>query len=234
MTKEEALSSIEQLQQRAEELKAFVAAAERSESATAEHVAKRFVTADGATGAMLMIPFSVTDPSMSIMEYLMRDFMRRGGKLYDAESRIKRWSKMRFALHGRLCDAWNGSCAKTFRALPEQPTVGELLGQSFVWLVDTNEEIETHGGTSFIELMDEKVDVINPMAFMTLMLTVPDVANPSTYLSFKDWRWEWIAAVDEDVAAYGYSYSDGLYARWDDPVSSYSNSRARPVVRSHA
>jgi len=235
MTKEEALASLAKVQKEAESLKEFIAAQEKQNAAGSSLIARRFTTNDAKTGVYLSIPSSVPNPSMPIMGYLIREFMDRGGKVYDAENRIKRWSAMRFVVRGGLCDAWKGGAAKTFCTLAKQPTVGDLLGQSFVWLVDTSGDIETHAGESFDDLMEAGVDVLNPMAFVALFLTAPDIADPATYTSFKGWRWEWVAGLleidDEVFAAGGYSRSVGLSAGWGAPGSSYSDGRARPVVR---
>jgi hypothetical protein len=233
MTKAEALAKIEEAKANIASLESYVGACGQKEAA--RPIAERFTTAAGRTGVILSIPEDCVDSATPICEYLIREFIARGGVVWNAEERIKVWRTARFLPAGPLWHAWNVSAEKTYKSLPEQQPVGDLAGETMVFFLDTAQEVDTYVGESFEELMLTKVDVANPLAWLALFLSLADPTDVKSYPSFASWNWEWVGAlVKKDgntYALYGRSFSGGLYLGWGDPEGSYADCRARSVVR---
>jgi hypothetical protein len=223
MTKAEALAKIEEAKANIASLEAFVDAGGQEEAA--RPIAERFTTVGGRTGVILSIPRDVSDLSMPIVEYLVRSFVGRGGVLWgDIEDRIKVWRDAKFSLREPLWMLWKGSAEKTYKALSAQPTVGEVVGQTLVFLLDTAQE----------DLMEDEVDVANPVAWLSLFLSLDDPKNVNSYPALKGWNWEWVGALTKTeygtCALGGGSFSVGLCLGWGAPGRSGAGYRARSVV----
>lgn len=218
MTKQEALRKIE-------ELKKYV---ENEETTSEKLVCETFSTKGGKTGVVVTFPDSVKNPVLPVLEYMAREFVALGGKAYNLDWRLDTWRTMRFSINAPLHTLWKGSTEKTYKALPEQPTVGDLLGKTFFFLVDTSRDVAEHAGLSFNDLMEKDVNVISPIGWLGLLIATAEPADTSTYLSYENW--EWIGAITETYAASGDSDSGGLHLNWGDPGSSGVDNRARSVL----
>lgn len=236
MTKAEAMAKIEEAKANIAELESFVNAQESD--AAARPLAERFTTASDRTGIVLSFPECPSDPSMPVTEFMIRAFIAQGGQVWDAESRIKAWREARFDVETPLWKSWKGSAEKTFKALGAQATVGELAGETLVFFLDTAQEVETHIGESFDDLMEAEVDVVNPLIWLGLFCSLPDPSDIASYPSRASWKWEWVGALIKTEygtsALCGRSLSDGLNLGWDGPGNSNTVRRARSVVRPHA
>lgn len=230
------MSNIAEKKRRLERIKAEAEALEREleceEQRTDGLVAERFTTTAGRTGVVLTIPKDA--PDVPILEYLIRAFIARGGRVWDAEERIKVWREARFDLVTPLEDFGEDNAEDLYNVLEEQPSAEDYAGCTLIWVVPTDQDVETHAGRSFMRLLKEKVNVLDPVAFLALALSSPDITDPATYPSWK--YWELLGGLvdqhDSVSALGGDSNSGGLNLSWTTPGNSNSYYRARSVVRS--
>lgn len=185
MTKDEALAKID-------ELRAYVQQEERGERSP--RIAERFTTATCKTGVILHIPalrdLTKDERRMPIIEFLIRRFIALGGVVCDAEVRIKVWKTARFT------QIWeDGDADDVYETLATQPLTEDVAGETYVYYMDTAQEIETNGGKSFNDLLEDGIEFVDPMAFLALLLSLKDPSDISSYPSRGMFRWEWVAGL---------------------------------------
>lgn len=219
MKKEHELEAIASaLKVNIDKLRAFIASVGAKESSPI--IAERFITTSGKTGIYVRFPDEVEDPDMPVTEYMIRAFIARGGKVWDAENRIKVWKSLRWPTSGSpLWNVLKGSenYKIAYKQLPEQPTIGDLLSTEHVKLMRIEQNVNDGESMSFVDAMKKERDFPSPIHMLGLFLSLEDPLAVSAY--FARYAWEWVGALTADAfVAELHSGVGDVFLDWDDPA----------------
>lgn len=99
----------------------------------------------GLQKIVFQYPQATLCPSEPITTWLIRHFLDRGGKVYDAKYRSGKWGELRWPADGDIAAVWNahgGDIKGVYDALPEQPTIGDRLGKTATFWTQIAQELE--------------------------------------------------------------------------------------------